>query len=183
MSKTNRKKLNGANGMVENLANHPIHSCWVAEGYEEEGMTPVAIVRSRGDCDQISIASFLCDLLCLGVKDVIFETYTSLDRLEYLIDGQSQEMQEIDYEKARELILGSVKFAGDLGFRPHHDYEKAKYMIEPDKHFNYEKTDFGNDGEPFYYASPHDNPRDVLEKLNNTVGPSGYKYVVAEELL
>src|SRR5205085_4107790 len=131
--------------------------CWIAGDYEYEGLSPVFIVRQRPDSDKLVVASFMCDIFCLGIKDVLFEQDATKGRLDFLLDMQPQDMNEISYESAREIILGAVKYAESLGFRPNAGYEKAKHAIEYDKPFRYRVEDYGVDGKPFYITAPNDN--------------------------
>ncbi len=131
-----------------------LYGCWVADDYDIVGLGPVIVARYHLDSDRLIVASFMCDIFCLGVKDVLFEQHVSLDRLESMLDMQSQDMVEINYDDARELILGAVRYAEGLGFAPHIGYDKAKYTIEHDKPFSYNQQDFGWDGKPFYYTGP-----------------------------
>jgi hypothetical protein len=36
---------------------------------------------------------------------------------------------------------------------------------------------FGREGKPFYISGPYDNPRAVIETLENTAGPGNYHYL------
>ena len=165
------------------LPNMPLVGCWLAEDYQEQGMSPVVVARRNPEDNRLAVAVFLCDLLCLGVKDAFFEPCLNDDQLDTILDQQSQEMQKITYDKAREIILGAVKYADDLGIQPHPDYAEAKATIEPDKPFQYKKTRYGKNGKPFYYAGPYDNLYTILEKLEETVGPNNFTYVIDESLL
>lgn len=122
----------------------------------------------------------MCDIFCLGVKDVLFETYANVDRLDFLLNMQSQDMVAIDYEIAREVILGSVKYAEEIGFSPHPTYNTAKYTVEYDKPFTYNKDAFGMGGQPFYVTGPNDDYKQVLATLERIAGKGNFDYYIDE---
>jgi len=159
----------------------PLVGCWIADDYESEGLSPIFVVRRNPDNEKLAIASFMCDIFCLGVKDVLFEQDATEDRLDYLLDKQVQGMAEITYESAREIILGAVKYAESLGFMPSAGYEKAKHAIEYEKPFRYTAKNYGSGGKPFYITGPNDNYRQVFATLEKTVGKGNFKYEIYEE--
>jgi hypothetical protein len=159
----------------------PICGCWIADDYESEGLSPVFIVRQHSETGRLVIASFMCDIFCLGVKDVLFEPNATEDRLDFLLEMQPQDMAEISYESAREIILGAVKYAESLGFTPHVDYEKAKYAIEYERPFRYKVRDYGVEGKPFYVTGPNDNYEQVFATLEKNVGKGNFEYEILDE--
>jgi hypothetical protein len=163
------------------LLTMPLFGCWIADDYESEGISPIFIVRQHPDAGRLVIASFMCDIFCLGVKDVLFEPNTTEGRLDFLLDMQPQDMDEISYESAREIILGAVKYAGSLGFTPNAGYEKAKHIIEYEKPFRYKAKDYGVDGRPFYVTGPNDNYEQVFATLEKNVGKGNFEYEILEE--
>jgi hypothetical protein len=167
--------------LMRGLPEWLLHGCWIAEDYKAEGLSPVFVVRERPDNGRLVIASFMCDIFCLGVKSVIFETNTDQNRLDFMLDMQPQEMMETEYGHARDVILGSVQYAGSLGFSPHAEYAKAAAVIESNKPFKYEKRDFGVNGKPLYYAGPDDNYQVIFETLEQNVGKGKFDYVFDEE--
>lgn len=166
---------------LKSLPTMPLHSCWGADDYDIIGLSPV-VVRKHYDLDWLVIASFICDVFCLGVKDVLFEQNATEDRLDFILDRQLQDMVEIDYEEAREIILGAVRYANNLGFTPHAGYEKAKYAIEYDTPFRYDDKHFGRDGKPFYYIGPNDNYKEIFETLDKNAGKGKFDYEIDERV-
>lgn len=159
-----------------------IAGCWVAEDYEIMGLSPVIVVREHHDSDRLVIASFMCDIFCLGVKDVLFEQNATEGRLDFILYSQPQDMVEIDYKEAREIILGAVRYADNLGFTPNSGYEKAKYAIEYDMPFRYNDKHFGQDGKPFYYTGPNDNYIEIFETLEKYAGKGNFTYEIDERV-
>ncbi len=164
--------------LMRDIASFPLYGCWIADDYETEGLSPVFVVRQRPDNGRLVIASFMCDILCLGVKDVIFEQNADENRLDFMLDMQPQDMVEASYEHARDVILGSVKYAASIGFLPHVGYAQAQGTIEPDKPFRYDERGFGMEGKPFYYAGPDDNYGAVFATLEQNVGKGKFDYVL-----
>ena len=138
--KCHPNEYDSGNLLAYNLPKMPLLGCWIAEDHREMGMSPVFVVRCNPENNRLVIAVFLCDLFCLGVKDAMLETHTSHSRLDFMLNEQPQTMQKINYREARDVVLESVKYANNIGFSPHIDYEKAKAIIEPDQPFRYKKV-------------------------------------------
>jgi len=68
---------------------------------------------------------------------------------------------EIPIELCRQLVLGAVHFARELGFDPADDFDgdAAAFLGEWD---GPGKIEFGRDGQPFYVNGPYDDPAAVI---------------------
>lgn len=168
--------------VMKRLPEMSVVGCWIGGDYDTLGLSPVIVVRKDPSNSRLTIAGFICDFFCLGVKDVLFERNTTEGRLSYIVDAQPQDMVTVSYEDARGLILGSVRYAQELGFSPHPQYEQAKVMIDSDKPFEYYKEEFGRDGRPFYYTGPNDNYRQIFATLERTCGKGNFDYEIDESV-
>jgi hypothetical protein len=85
---------------------------------------------------------------------------------------------EIPIELGRELILGAVQYARELGFEPADafDGDAAAFLGEWDEPG---RIEFGRDGQPFYLSGPYDNPAAVMRTLERSVGAGNFQFSVA----
>jgi hypothetical protein len=122
----------------------------------------------------------MLDLWCLGVKDTIGPR--QMNRMKYLqfIDavyrGFAEETRKITLEQAQALVFSAINYAGQLGFKPHPDFEKSRSHLgewsgEP-------KIQCGRNGKPFYVSGPYDNPDKILKTLRENVGEGNFDYLL-----
>ena len=78
-------------------------------------------------------------------------------------------------ELAREIVLGSVRYARGLGFDPHPDFAAAAGHLG--SWTGPATISFGKDGRPLYVFEPYDNPRYVIRTLKRTVGRGNFEVV------
>jgi SEC-C motif len=166
--------------LARTIPDMPVVRCFIAEDYEDMGLSPIVIVRKNPDNDKLVIACFMTDIFCLGVKSVLFDPNSNQDRLDVIVDSQPQDMISISYEDARDIILGSVKYARGIGFEPSSDYRAAQVAIESDKPFDYKPELYGKDGRPLYITGPNDNYKQIFDTLEKNVGKGNFDYVIDE---
>jgi hypothetical protein len=169
--------------------------CWVSPGWSREllvvrrdgwddinlgadgpaGMALVLVARATRH-DRVSVCGFLLDTFCLGVKNTIGPDEMRRRDLAafvrtYFIAFPAPALPA-PIELAQHLVLGSVVFAGALGFSPHPDYEAVRgHLGELDEPC---AITFGREGQPLYVAGPYDDPIAILETLRTTVGNDGF---------
>jgi len=156
----------------------PISGCSVNDDFQDSGLAVVFVTRQHQNGRNINIVCYLCDTFCLGVKNVSLYPSSSHRTIEALQEHYPLDFIDIDYHDARDLILGSVHYAGGLGFRPHRDWEKAKDFIEFDQPFNPERYSYGSDGQPLYVAGPDDDHKYIMATLQESVGEGNFEYVI-----
>lgn len=147
----------------------PLHFC-VWSGIKD-GLATVIISRQRPDGYFIA-SSYLVDVWCLGVKNADLKRNMTQVQLKswYNEWDRRLDLVPIEYEEARSLILGGIKYAENFGFKPHPDWKHAKSLIEPDRLFE-DKFEFGMDGNPYYFAGPYDaNREEIIEKMREVGG-------------
>ena len=159
-----------------------LHECLINGGYQDNGMAVIVVARKH-KTGNITFASFMVDIFCLGVKDA----GPSFNRLEEDYEHYKSQMYNnfsegetpISYDLAHNIIFGAVDYATKLGFKPHKDWEYAQFILEPKDSPNVEKMDieFGKDGKPFYISGPYDRVDSIINKLNHAVGPNNYTYI------
>ncbi|HUD11240.1 MAG TPA: SEC-C metal-binding domain-containing protein [Candidatus Saccharimonadia bacterium] len=157
----------------------PIVTCSVNDDFQDSGLAVVFVARQHNNGHNLNIVCYLCDIFCLGVKDVSKYPSSCLRTVEALQEHYDLDFIDINYQDARDLILGSVRYAGGLGFQPHHDWEKAKDFIEADQLFDSKRFSYGSDGRPLYVAGPDDDYDYMLSTLRESVGEGNFEYVIS----
>jgi hypothetical protein len=152
-------------------------SCMVNNDFEESGLAVVFVVRQHPNSRNINIVIYLCDLFCLGVKDVSVFPSSNEHTVENLQAHYPLHFVDIDYQTARDLVLGSIAYAKTLDFKPHPDWEKSKDFIEFDRPFNPKRFNYGRDGKPFYVAGPKDDYDMVFHTLEASCGKGNFDYL------
>ncbi len=166
---------------IRRMAGAPIHSCLISEALSELGKGYLLLARKAAD-GRMAMATFLLDLYCLGVKDVILRV-DEPSEIESFIEavGEVQPMIAIEPTRARKLLHDLVAWSRSIGLAPHPDYAAAEPLFgdvpaDPgDASFP-----FGQDGKPFLMPGPDDTPariRKWIEALRRTVGDGGFDYM------
>jgi hypothetical protein len=106
----------------------------------------------------LTVASFLIDPLCLGVKDA-FVRSTNGEEFAFLIDAIVEDipLETVDPSYARKLLRDAAAWAHSMGFAPHRDFAMVEEIfgdVDPaacDVEFR-----FGRDGKPVYVPGPEE---------------------------
>jgi hypothetical protein len=169
---------------LQNAREYPLHGCWIMEGWQDEGITPVVVARSQ-DNGRILFGVYLVDYYCLGIKDAYTRVDYSPNRFERdLPQFCANAPISCPVELAHELIYGALEYAQKLGFDPHPDFYKQKadkILDPPDAHPRTNGVTFGKDGKPFYVSGPYDTEmksKSVINTLMRTRGPGNFDYLI-----
>ena len=133
--------------------NLPVEACYISKDIENVGEGTVIVVR-RHPNEKFTLAIFLLDIFCLGVKDTFYRL--RLDEFEYeeFFDKYtSMEVKEITYNEAHNWIYGAIAFAEEAGIAPHKDFNVTQYMLEEDtEDIPLIEYNYGKDGRHFLVA-------------------------------
>lgn len=164
---------------------YPLYGCWIMEGWEDTGITPVTVARVQ-DNGHILFGVYMVDFYCLGVKNAYTRVDYSRNRFERELPERCIDApMSCSVELAHELIYGALEYAKKLGFEPHPDfYEQHADLIldPPDAHPRENQVEFGKDGKPYYVSGPYDSEqkaRSVVNTLMRTCGPDNFHYLVS----
>jgi hypothetical protein len=174
--------------------------CWISSGWscglsgdESRGWSDdpesnsgagglvLVLVARRHRWDKVSVCSFLTDVYCLGVKNVIGPNIQDELGLRQFRDASYSAhidgAQKAPIGLAQHLVFGAVEYARGLGFEPPADFGPAADHLGAWQ--GPSAITFGNNGKPFYISGPNDNPRAVIKTLERAVGPSpNYEYLI-----
>jgi hypothetical protein len=158
---------------------------WIDKAPEADGAAGKAtvLVAWKHGWDKVVAGGYLVDTYCLGVKDTLGPLV--MDEMElHRLRAECYRTypagwQDAPVELARDLVYGSIEYAGGLGFEP---------MTAPEViagHLGaWDGTGaiaFGREGRPFFFAGANDNVPFVLRTLEGAVGADGFGYMVPEE--
>jgi hypothetical protein len=163
---------------VRRAARAPIRHCLLTDGLFELGIGTMILARGF-TADSLSVAIFLVDVHCLGIKDVVFRPVAG-EEFEMLVGGSEigQLSAPVDFSYARKLLRDVAVWAESIGFPPHRDFAVVERLFGD---VNTDACDvafqFGQDGKPFYTPGPSESPSQVrrrMEQLRARFGEEGF---------
>ena len=174
----------GQSPYLQNARVYPLHGCWIMDGWQDTGITPVIVARMQ-DNDRIMFGVYMVDYYCLGIKNAYTRVNYSRNRFERELPKLCANAPvSCSVELAHELIYGALEYAEKLGFEPHPDFykQKADQILDPvNAHPRTNGVTFGKDGKPLYVSGPYDSEmksRSVINTLTRTCGPGNFDYLV-----
>ena len=146
---------------------------------ESQGLISVLVARRGGRYGKAAVCGYLADVYCLGVRNALGPELMDERDLpgflrRYFATYRGNPI-EAPIELAREIVLGSVRYARGLGFDPHPDFAAAAGHLG--SWTGPATISFGKDGKPLYVFGPYDNPRSVMRTLKRTVGRGNFEVV------
>ncbi|MBR0243961.1 MAG: hypothetical protein IJQ38_05210 [Bacteroidaceae bacterium] len=184
----NKKKKNQGGGqqflsperyLKERARLQPIGKCYINADADEAGMAQIIVTRTHTG-GRISMAVFLVDMLCLGVKDTYYRLRMDEEELEEIMDRQPLEWNECSYEEAHNRIYGAIAFAEEAGIEPHKDFRLTQYMLEEDNDdIPHIKYDFGKDGKHLLICHSNLEASRYLPTLHKHLGDD-FEYIIAD---
>jgi hypothetical protein len=142
---------------VLRAADAPIQCCLLNESVFDAGMGTLIVARGVTPY-HISFGSFLIDVFCLGIKDVMFQSVDS-DALDFYLDttGASSPLVSVDPSYARKLLRDLAAWSQSIGFAPHRDFAAVERIFgDVSADASDEVFRFGLDGKPMYIPGPYD---------------------------
>lgn len=149
--------------LIKKSVEFSIFQCLVNTDWQEQGLASIFVLRQLPN-QKFILGSYLVDVLCLGLKDTFCNANLSAQAVQGMLATVPMQMEAIEYEDARGIILGGIEFARNLGFGPNPDWKDSQHMVEPERPFS-PKFEFGMHGKPMYIAGPYDKPMTMPFKL------------------
>lgn len=150
---------------VARAAKTPIQHCYLSERLFEDGIGTLVLARGVSS-SYVAFGSFLIDVLCLGVKNVMFEPVDD-DTFEFYMDrtNASTPLIAVDPCYARKLLRDLTAWSHMLGFAPHRDFAVVERLFGE---VRAEASDavfkFGREGKPLYIPGPTDTPALIRQR-------------------
>jgi hypothetical protein len=168
---------------VLRAAGAPIQHCFLAESVFEIGMGTLVLARGATR-HHLALSSFLIDVFCLGIKNVMFESVESEVFAMYMeaMDARSP-MVSVDPSYARKLLRDLAAWSQSIGFAPHRDFAAVERMFGD---VSADASDavfrFGHAGKPVYIPGPNDTVpliRRRIGQLQKYLGDDGFGFETA----
>ena len=145
----------GLPAQVRRAAGLPIQRCILTHGLFDAGVGTLHLARGATP-HHFTVASFLVDVFCLGIKDAFVRSADG-EEFDFYIESMAEDIPQktVDPSYARKLLRDAAAWAHSKGFAPHRDFAIVEQIfgdVDPaacDVEFR-----FGQDGEPFYVAGP-----------------------------
>jgi hypothetical protein len=115
------------------------------------------LILARGATQHyLAAGSFLIDVFCLGIKDVMFRSVESEEFESYMdVMEAGSPMMAVEPAYARKLLRDLAAWSKSIGFAPHRDFAAVEPLFGD---VNADVSDavfrFGQDGGPVYVPGP-----------------------------
>jgi len=172
----------------------PLGPCYINYNWKESGMAMILVTRKHTN-GNITWAGYQVDLLCLGVKDTLWQfNQHPIDFHEFLTglnekaereqpdkEGpfrmKSSFMKEESYPLLHNIVYGAVEFADDLELKPHKDFDFTEYILEPDDdRIELIDVEFGQQGKPSVLLGELTYPPGIIPHLERVVGVGNFYF-------
>jgi hypothetical protein len=161
----------------------PIQHCFLPKSLFEIGIGTLVLARGATPYN-VAFGSFLIDVFCLGIKDVMFEAVEA-DVFEMYMEGMDvgSPMVSVDPGYGRKLLRDLAAWSQSIGFPPHRDFATMERLFG-DVSADASDVDFqfGRDGKPFYMPGPFESAtliRRRIEQLQKHLGKDGFEFETA----
>lgn len=178
--KTGGSKLSPKQYIKTKARDLPIHECLINDGWQTSGIANVILARKHKG-GNITWASYLVDILCLGIKETFYafsEQEAEYEHMKRTAGGFALRYVDCEYALAHNIIYGAIEFAGRYGFRPHPEFSVTQYMLDQD-HDAIPKMEieFGEEGKPCLVTMEDEPSAPIIAQLEKTAGRGGYNVV------
>lgn len=163
--------------------NLPIHECWLNTSWKESGTATILIARKHAN-GNITVGSYIVDLLCQGVYETNYAFNMEVDSYNELRDAMAEEFEttQVSYELVHNIIFAANEFAAELGLKPSKIFTATSQYILKEDTDDIELIDIecGRDGKPLYVVS-HDHTNSqrnlIISQLEKAVGKGNFTVI------
>lgn len=155
-----------------------IGKCYVSEDIERAGEGHV-IVSRRHTGGRVSVAFYLVDIWCVGVKDSYYRLRMEDYEFEEMMEDYKLGIRECSYDEAHNRIYGAIAFAEEASIAPDKSFNVTKYMLEEDTDdiplIEYE---YGHNGKHTLITRSNLEASHYLPLLKKNLGEGNYEYIL-----
>jgi len=168
----------GLSAQVLRAVEAPIQYCLLTEPLFEIGIGTLVLARGATR-HYLAMSSFLIDVFCLGIKDVMFKRLEGEVFEEYMDRANAgAPLISVDPSYARKLLRDLAAWSQSIGFAPHRDFAAVERMFgDVSADASEAVFRFGHDGKPLYIPGPTDTApliRQRVEQLRKHLGDDGF---------
>ena len=157
-----------------------IGTCYVMKDIDEAKEGHVIVTR-RHTGGRVSVAFYLVDMACLGVKDSFYKMRMEDWEFDEYIDEHRDMFRECSYEEAHNRVWGSIAYAEEAGIKPDKSFQLTQYMLEEDTDdvplIDYE---YGKDGKHFLVCHSELEASRYLPLLRKNLGEGNFEYLIGD---
>lgn len=163
----------------------PVFECLLPKDWEEIKKFPVIFSRKHVN-GNVTFISVLVDLLCTGVKDVLFFVNEPESLYREILDTYREELmldfEPVSYELIHNVIFESVAFADEYGIAPHEDFRYAEMILNEDSDdFPRIEVPLGEGGKAQLYLNFDDERAPYFERQILKYGEAGSYEIIRND--
>lgn len=155
-----------------------IGTCYVSNDIEAVGEGHVIVTRKHTG-GKISMAVYLVDIWCVGVKNSFYRLRLMDSEFENFIYTYKIGLRECSYDEAHNWIYGAIAFAEEAGIKPDKSFNITQYMLEEDDDsiplIEYE---YGKNGKHTLVIHTRLEASRYLSLLEKNLGKGNYDFIL-----
>lgn len=163
----------------------PIYKCYKGETIGDSREMSIMVIRKHAG-GTYTLAAFMLDRWCLGVKDAIWQFSIPEDEMLDFVNSFANHIDqwtEIEYVEAHNWVYGALDWATNAGISPCKDFALARYILEEDDdNVELQEYDFGLNGEYCLMAKSHKEADKYIPALTKTLGTGNFKVIIRSVL-
>ena len=175
MAKVHSALENSAKAIARRSGEGIIELCLVTT--PDTPRTEQHVILQRRGIDGHSIAAFMVDSMCLGIRQCVLKTGVTLGECERTLEvfEESMTFQDCEPAYARKLVENSAAYAHKLGLAPDRDFKQARMIFgDIDASECTEEIELGRKGVPHFDPGPEADIDRIIDQLERAVGPEGF---------
>ena len=155
-----------------------IGKCYVSDDIEAMGEGHVIVTRKHTG-GKISMAVYLVDIWCVGVKDSFYRLRLEDYEFEDMIGTYHFGLRECSYHEAHNWIYGAIAFAEEAGIKPDKSFIVTQYMLEEDDdNIPLIEYEYGKNGKHTLVTHSRLEASRYLPLLEKNLGEGNYDFIL-----
>lgn len=170
---------------VLRAADAPIQHCLLSESIFDLGIGTLVLTRGASPY-HVVLSSFLLDVFCLGIKDVMFQPVDE-DMLALYLEttDRGSPLVAVDPGYARKLLRDLAAWSRSIGFVPYHDFAAVERIFgDVSADASDAAFQFGRDGKPVYIPGPTESASAIrrrIGQLERHLGAGGFDLAISDQ--
>ena len=155
-----------------------IGTCYVSNDIEAMGEGHVIVTRKHTG-GKISMAVYLVDIWCVGVKDSFYRLRLEDYEFDDLIGTYRIGLRECSYDEAHNWVYGAIAFAEEAGIKPDKSFNITQYMLEEDdENIPLIEYEYGKGGKHTLVTRSRLEASRYLPLLEKNLGNGNFDFIV-----
>lgn len=155
-----------------------IGPCYVSNDIELVGEGHVIVSRKHTG-GRVSMAVYLIDIWCVGVKDSFYRLRMEDYEFNELVGAYNFGLRECSYDEAHNWVYGAVAFAEEAGIEPNKSFKITQYMLEEDDdNIPLIEYEYGKNGKHTLVAHSRLEASRYLPLLEKNLGKGNFDYIL-----